>query len=146
MDPLNLMIQRPRRVRDTMLGFYFIPRTIDKLRAELPGGNIGPYLNHERGLSAYVVRSLGLAMSTFRDAVNSAESEDDVARWLAGRIDVDLAPALNAKLESFVVERMTLEDQALLREYHPVAQRRPNLTKLLDIIDADDEELFVPVQ
>lgn len=146
MDPLNLTIHRPRRVRDTMLGFYFIPRTIDKLRAELPGGNIGPYLNHERGLSSYVVRRLGLAMGAFRDAVSVGQDDDDVARWLARRVDVGLAPALNAKLESFVVERMTLEDQALLRESHPVAQRRPNLTKLLDIIDADDGEMFGPVR
>lgn len=145
MEPLNLTIHRPRGVRDTMLGFYFIPRTIDKLRAELPGGNIGPYLNHPRGLSAYVVRRLGIAMAAFRDAVAVARDDDDVSRWLGERIDVGLAPALNAKLESFVVGRMTIDDRALLRKYHPVTRRRPNLTKLLDIIDADDEELFVPV-
>jgi hypothetical protein len=28
-------------VRDMLLGFYLLPRTIDKLRAELPGGDLG---------------------------------------------------------------------------------------------------------
>jgi hypothetical protein len=37
MIPLDLRKHRPRRPREMMLGFYFLPRTIDKLRAELPG-------------------------------------------------------------------------------------------------------------
>lgn len=121
-----------------LLGFYFLPRTIDKLRGELPGGDVGGYLNHDTGFSAYVVRRLGLDMNEFRSAVAAAPDEEAVVEWLAYRIDPNSAPALNAKLESFVVERMSAEDQVLVRQRHPVMAERPELAKILDILDADD--------
>jgi hypothetical protein len=34
---------------------------------------------------------------------------------------------------------MSPEDQQQVRERHPVVDNRPELSKLLDIIDADDE-------
>ena len=138
MTPLDLRTRAPRGPREALLGFYFLPRTIDKLRAELPGGNIGEYLNHDTGVSAYVVRRLGLDMNEFRDAVAGAADEAAVVAWLGRRIDADFAPTLNAKLETFVVERMSPDNQALVRERHPVMASHPELTKLLDIIEAQD--------
>jgi hypothetical protein len=142
LTPLDLRTHRPRSVRATILGFYLVPRTIDKLRAELPGGNLGPYVNHDTGFSAYVVRRMGLEMNDFRAAVAAAPDEDAVVAWLAARIDTALAPTVNAKLESFVVERMSAEDQALVRERHPVMAQRPELSAVLDILEADDELTF----
>ncbi|MFZ0030998.1 MAG: DUF5069 domain-containing protein [Candidatus Cybelea sp.] len=138
MTPLDLRVRPPRSTRETMLGFYFLPRTVDKLRAELPGGNIGPYLNHDTGFSAYVVRRLGLDMDEFRRAVAEAADESGVVEWLTARIDPATAATLNAKLETFVVDRMSPEDQVLVRERHPVMAERPELSKILDILDADD--------
>ena len=142
MTPLDLRTHRPRSVRATILGFYLVPRTIDKLRAELPGGDLGAYVNHDTGFSAYIVRRMGLEMNDFRNAVATAPDEEAVIAWLAARIDASLAPTVNAKLESFVVERMSAEDQALLRERHPVMAQRPDLTAILDILEADDELTF----
>jgi hypothetical protein len=142
MTPLDLRTTPPRGTRETLLGFFFLPRTIDKLRAELPGGHLGPYLNHDTGFSAYVVRRLGLDMNEFRDTVAAAATEADVAAWLAARIDPEAAPAMNAKLESFVVERMSADDQALVRERHPVLAVQPELSCILDVLDADDAHAF----
>jgi hypothetical protein len=119
-----------------------LPRTIDKLRAELPGGDLGAFMNHDTGFSAYVVRRLGLDMNDFRAAVAAAADEDAVIAWLAARIDPAIAPAINAKLESFVVERMSAEDQVLVRARHPIMAERPELSVLLDILDADDDRTF----
>ncbi len=138
MTPLDLTLQPPRASREPILGFFLLARTIDKLRAELPGGNIGPYLNHDAGFSAFIVKRLGLEMDTFRTVVAGAASEDDVVAWLAERVDPAQAPALNAKLETFVVERMSPEDQVLVRERHPVMTERSDLSKILDILDAED--------
>jgi hypothetical protein len=142
MEPLDLRRQPPRPTRETLLGFYFLPRTIDKLRAELPGGDLGTYLNHDTGFSAFVIRRVGLDMDEFRAEIGRAASEDDVAAWLSARIDPKLAPALNAKLETFTVERMSANDQVLVRERHPVLAARPELSKILDILDADDRYVF----
>ena len=124
-----------------MLGFMFLPRTIDKLRAELPGGDIGPYVNHDTGFSAYVVRRLGLRMDDLRRAVAEAPDEGALVDWLRDRVDLSTAPALNAKFETFVVERMTPEDQAMIRRRHPVMASRPELSKILDVLEADDTAL-----
>jgi hypothetical protein len=85
---------------------------------------------------------MGLDMNDFRNAVAAAPDEDAVVAWLAARIDTSLAPAVNAKLESFVLERMSAEDQVLVRERHPVMVQRPDLSVLLDILEADDELTF----
>jgi hypothetical protein len=142
MTPLDLRKQPPRGPRETLLGFYLLPRTVDKLRAELPGGNPGAYLNHDTGFSAYVVRRLGLDMNEFRQAVAEAADDAAIAQWLATRVDAAAAPALNAKLETFVAERMSPDDQVLVRQRHPVMQVRPDLSKILDILEADDEDAF----
>jgi hypothetical protein len=142
MTPLDLRTQPPRAARETVLGFYLLPRTIDKLRAELPGGNMGAYLNEGNGFSAFVVRRLGLNMDEFRAAVASAENETELVAWLAARIDPATAPAMNAKLESFVVDRMSPGDQELVRLRHPVLAEHPQLSKMLDILDADDRHAF----
>ena len=141
MTPLDLREKPPRGIREAILGCYFLARTIDKLRAELPGGEIGPFLNHDTGFSAYAVRRLGLTMDEFREAVRQAPDEEAVIAWLAERVDPSAAEALNAKLETFVIERMSAEDQALVRERHPVLAQQPELSKLLDIIEADDKQL-----
>jgi len=142
MTPLDLRKQPPRGPRETLLGFYLLPRTVDKLRAELPGGNLGAYLNHDTGFSAYLVRRLGLDMNDFRQAVAEAADEAAIAQWLATRVDAAAAPALNAKLETFVAERMSPDDQVLVRQRHPVMRARPDLSKILDILEADDEDAF----
>ncbi|GAC1548574.1 MAG: hypothetical protein NVS2B17_33330 [Candidatus Velthaea sp.] len=139
MTPLDLRVTKPRSARSTLLGFFLLPRTIDKLRAELPGGHLGLYLNHDTGFSAFVVKRAGLDMNEFRETVAHAADEPAVVEWLRSRVDPAAAPALNAKLETFVVERMSPEDQALIRKRHPVMAVRPELSKILDILDADDE-------
>lgn len=146
MTPLDLRKQPPRPPREMMLGFYLLPRTVDKLRAELPGGNLGAYLNHDSGFSAYVVKRLGLDMNELRKVVANAPDEAAVVEWLGARVDPAAAPALNAKLETFVVERMSRADQVLVRERHPVMATRPDLSKILDILDADDERGFLRQQ
>jgi hypothetical protein len=142
MTPLDLRTQPPRPPREMLLGFYFLARTIDKLRAELPGGHLGHYLNHDTGFSAFVVKRLGLDMNEFRAAVARADDDTELTAWLAARIDLAYAPALNAKLETFVVERMSAQDQQLVRARHPVLAQRPELANILDILEADDQLAF----
>ncbi|HEY6236125.1 MAG TPA: DUF5069 domain-containing protein [Candidatus Elarobacter sp.] len=142
MEPLDLTQQPPRATRATLLGAMFLPRTIDKLRAELPDGEMGPYMNHDRGFSAYVVRRLGLDMDAFRAVVGAARDEDEIVAWLRERIDPGTVDATNRKLESFTSERMTPEDRSLLAERHPVLRERPELTSILDILDAEDARAF----
>jgi hypothetical protein len=142
MTPLDLTKRAPRSMRETLLGYCGLARTIDKLRAELPGGNMGSYLNHDTGFSAFVIKRVGLDMDELRDVVAAAPDESEVIAWIAARVDPADAPVLNAKMESFVVERMSEADQRLVRERHPVMATRSDLSKILDILDAEDKHAF----
>jgi hypothetical protein len=73
------------------------------------------------------------------EMVAGAADEAAVVEWLAARVDAASALALNAKLETFVVERMSPDDHVLIRQRHPLKQTRPELSKILDILEADDK-------
>jgi Domain of unknown function (DUF5069) len=142
MEPLDLTTRPPRGPRETLLGLMFLPRTIDKLRAEMPGGRVGAYLNHDHGFSAYALRRAGIDMEQLRGVVGSANDEAEVTAWLRERVDPEVAAEVNRKLESFTVARMSPDDQVLIRERHPVMAKRPELDRVLDVLEADDADAF----
>jgi hypothetical protein len=138
MEPLDLTTRPPRGPRETMLGLTFMPRTVDKLRAEMPGGNIGPYLNEPRGISAFLCRRIGVEMDDLRATVAAAKDESEVEAWLRERIDPAGVDETNRKLESLTIERLSPEDQEMVHHHHPMLRSRPELVRFYDIFEADD--------
>jgi hypothetical protein len=138
MEPLDLRTQLPRGPRETLAGLAFMPRTIDKLRAEQPGGNLGPFLNREDGLSAFMCRRVGLDMDELRLVVASADDEAEVEAWLLERLDPAKVAETNAKMETLGVHRLSPENLVLVQEIHPVLKERPDLVYFFDIFEVDD--------
>jgi hypothetical protein len=145
MEPLDLTTRPPRGPRETMLGLSFMPRTIDKIRAELPGGNLGEFLNESFGISMYMCKRIGVPMEELRAAVRDAKDEAAVEAWLRERIDPAIVDETNRKLEALTVERLSPEDQAMVRDRHPVMAQRPELVRFYDIFEADDAATFSAV-
>jgi hypothetical protein len=98
MEPLDLRRQLPRGPRETLAGLMFMPRTIDKLRAEQPGGNLGKFLNRPDGLSAYMCKKAGIDMDELRLVVASANDEAEIEAWLRERLDPVLVAEINGKM------------------------------------------------
>ncbi len=121
-----------------MNGLCFLPRTIDKIRAAMPGGYMGPYLNEPRGVSAFLCRRIGVDMEELRAMVAAAADEDELAAQLRARIDPATVEETNRKLEGLRLDRLSPEDQALVRGHHPVLEARPDLVLFFDIFEADD--------
>ncbi|MDQ6944572.1 MAG: DUF5069 domain-containing protein [Candidatus Eremiobacteraeota bacterium] len=142
MEPLDLTTRPPRAPRETLAGVAFMPRTIDKLRAEMPGGNMGKYLNRSDGLSAVMCKRISVDMDELRAVVASADSEDDVAAWLRERVSPELAAETSAKLATLTMDRLPPEFQERVRKNHPVLAHRPELNTFFDIFDADDAVAF----
>jgi hypothetical protein len=142
MEPLDLTTRPPRGPRETMLGLSFMPRTIDKIRAEMPGGKIGPYLNEPRGISAFMCRRIGVDMEELRAAVVASDEEAGVEAWLRERLDPAGVEETNRKLESLTLERLSPEDQEMVRHHHPVLRARPELVTFYDIFEADDATTY----
>jgi hypothetical protein len=138
MGPLDLEKQMPRGPREQLAGLYFMPRTVDKLRAEQPGGKLGLYLNRADGVSAYMCKRVGLDMEELRAKVASAADEAELEAWLRERLDPAVVAEANGKLEALGTHRLAPEFVEMVKQYHPIMRERPELTIFFDIFDADE--------
>jgi hypothetical protein len=140
MDALDLSKRPPRSPRELLPGvdLLMLARTVDKIRATLPGGNIGEY--QITGFSSSLLNALGIAEQSLRAAVAAAGSDAEIADWIRSHTDPARYAEINAKLESRTVgERMN--DAEFLRRY-PGARNLPPETPRLDHLIADDAEAF----
>jgi hypothetical protein len=138
MGPLDLEKQLPRGPREKLAGLYFMPRTVDKLRAEQPGGKLGLYLNRPDGLSAYMCKRVGLDMEELRAKVAAAANEAELEAWLRERLDPAVVAEVNGKLETLGTHRLAPEHVELVKQVHPIMNERPELTIYFDIFDAEE--------
>lgn len=144
MEPLDLRARPPRSCYAELDGLMLMPRTIDKIRALLPGGDPGGYFINGpiQGISGFLLGRLGIAEGEFADAVLGAKTDDDVATWLRGRTDPAQYPALNATLTR--IKPKHAENEALFREiYAETLAEHPELEFIVDIIEADDRRMFL---
>jgi Domain of unknown function (DUF5069) len=143
MEALDLRLEPPRGCYVELDGLILMPRTIDKLRAQLPGGHPGPYFINGgiKGISGYLLERLGIGEGDLLDAVARAASEDEVAAWLRERTDSSQYPAINATLKR--IRPKHAEDEVYFRtEYEATLRQHPDLEFIVDIVDADDRRLF----
>jgi hypothetical protein len=143
MQSLDLSKHPPRSCFDELDGLLLMPRTIDKLRAQLPGGNPGDYFINGPmpGISGYLLTRLGVEESELRDAVAQAISDDDVAAWLRERVDVSIYPEINETLRRLRPKHA--QDPAMFAQiYAETLAQHPELERIVDIIEADDRRMF----
>jgi len=120
------------------LDLLMMARTIDKLRATLPGGNLGSY--QIQGFSGHLLKQLGIDEQALRDVVARAASDQEMADWIRQNSDPARYEPLNAKfLEMTIADR--LGDAEWMARY-PIANSLPPETPRLDLLVADDAEMF----
>lgn len=143
MEPLDLSNRPPRSCYAELDGLMLMPRTIDKLRALLPGGDSGGYfINGEiKGISGYLLDRLGITVADLSQAVVDARSEDDVAAWLRERVDPSTYPAINRTLRR-IAPHNAEDPEIFKREYALTMAAHPELETIVDIVDADDKRRF----
>jgi len=143
MEPLDLRAQPPRSPYAELDGLMLLPRTIDKLRASLPGGNTGDYYINGviKGISGYLLERLGITEEELRDTVARAADEEEVAAWLRTRSDASQYPAINETLRR--IRPKHAEDPAVFAEiYAETLAKNPHLERIVDIVEADDLRIF----
>lgn len=115
-----------------------LPRTIDKLRATLPGGNIGPYAI--RGFSQRMLDAIGVSEDELRQAVAGAQNDEEVGEWLRAHANL----AAYADISTFLRKRSLsdIEDRAAFAKRYPVIEKKPELHYLFDVLEADDAEMY----
>jgi hypothetical protein len=140
MDALDLTKRPPRGPRVFLPGLelFMAARTVDKLRATLPGGNIGEY--QITGFSSSLLNALGIAEGVLRNFIAQANSDGEIAAWIREHSNPDRYAEINSKLEGRTVGER-LNDPEFLRRY-PSARNLPPETSRLDHLAADDDEMF----
>lgn len=121
-----------------------MPRTIDKLRALLPGGNPGVYFidGPIRGLSRFLFQQLRIDDEELLEVISAASAEDDVAAWVRARTDAGRYPEINAMLRR--IKPKHTDDPAVFASiYAETIAIHPELDTVLEIIEADDRRLFL---
>src|ERR1700761_8035932 len=94
MEPLDLSKGHPRPTRAELSGIVFLPRSIDKFRATLPGGNLAGYTIE--GFTGRMLESLGIAPGALRDVVAAAKTDEYVASYIREHAVAGGAEAWNA--------------------------------------------------
>jgi hypothetical protein len=136
MEPLDLTKRPPRSPRERLDGVVLVPRTIDKLRASLPGGNLGAY--KVPGFSTQMLEMLGVSQADMLEAVRHANSDKDVAAWLRENADTSKYSQVNERFEKQTIA--SLKDPEDYHRRYPIAKQR-GLTNLFDVLEADDKAL-----
>jgi hypothetical protein len=139
-DPLDLTKRPPRSPRELLPGLDLLmaARTVDKIRATLPGGNIGEY--QITGFSSSLLNSLGVLEGALRAATARAESDAQIATWIREHSDPSGYAEINAKLEGRTIGER-LGDPAFVERY-PVVRELPPETSRIDLLVADDAQAF----
>lgn len=142
MEPLDLTARPPRSPRVQLDGLYMLARSIDKVRAQLPGGKPGAYVT-ERGLTKVLLEMLGVTHAHFRDAVASAYSDDDVARWLREHADATRYSEINDRLARWTLADNPPERWDFIDSLYPNRPVGPRETvNVFDMLENDDRETF----
>lgn len=120
-----------------------LPRTIDKMRALMPGGNPNGYFINGtiKGISGFLLERLGVSEDELREVIQRVDDEDEVAAWLRTRVDVSIYPILNATLQR-IEPRHSQDPEAVRAEYFEVLRDQPQLRTIFDILAADDHRRY----
>jgi hypothetical protein len=133
MTPLDLSGKPPRSGHDRVAGIAFLPRTIDKLRALMPGGNHGVY--KIPGISVRMIETLEFDEKSLAEVVASAASEEEVGAWVSDRAGAERIAAWNAVYTRPI---QSAEQRAEMEKRYPFMKDRPDVTTLVDMLDLDD--------
>ena len=138
MDPLDLSKQPPRAPRAELDGILFLPRSIDKARAYLSGGNRNGY--NLPGVTGLMLERFGIAEGDFVAAVGSAANESEIVAFVRRHASQATIDEWNA----FVKTREPRGNRDLpeVLEIYPWLTERPDMRLVLDILAEDDRRLF----
>lgn len=140
MGPLDLTKAPPRSPREQLDGLANLPRSIDKMRARLPGGNPGVY--NITGFTMIMLEAIGVTEDQFREAVAQAKTDEEVAAWLRAHANPDKYAEYNERILNRRVADVKARDPEGFVKRYPISERRPDIEFMADLLEADDEEMF----
>jgi len=152
MESLDLTTQPPRGPYQMMEGLFMLPRTIDKLRANLPGGKIGTYTIRGSspllpGLSLVLLDGIGVTEQCLLEVVERASVEEEIADWLRQNGDLSTTAALNQKLLGRRIEDVqAVVPAAVIAKVYPFMNDMAKTTPMFEVLLEDDRLLALQAE
>jgi len=135
----------PRSPRETMDGWSYLPRYVDKIRLHLAGKLHADYQeNLGRGFDALWLKYAGVTHEQIIDAVKNSVTDGEVCDWV--RRNVKKSPAEKAAHLKDLLSRPLPGDESArarleMRKEQCGAAKRDDIKTFVDVIDVDEKRL-----
>jgi hypothetical protein len=135
----------PRSPRETMDGWHYLPRYIDKIRLHLAGKLHSDYTeNFGKGFDGFWLKAAGVRHEQFIEVVKKSVTDGEVCDWV--RKNVKRTADEKAAHWQDVLSRPKAGDEAACARFKQRKEQsgfahRDDLTTFVDYIDADEKRL-----
>ena len=135
----------PRSPRETMDGWHYLPRYIDKIRLHLGGKLHSDYTeNLGKGFDGFWLKAAGLTHEQFVAVVKNSLTDGQVCDWV--RKNVKRSDAEKAAHWHDVLSRPLVNDESARarlkkRKEDSGLSHRDDIQTFVDYIDADEQRL-----
>ena len=135
----------PRSPRESMDGWMYLPRYVDKIRLQLAGKLHADYqANLGKGFDGMWLKVAGVTHEQFIEVVKSAITDGQVCDWV--RQNVKRTPADKAAHREDVLSRPLASDPAAverfkMRKAEAGIAHRDDINCFVDCIDADEKRI-----
>lgn len=135
----------PRSPRETMAGWHYLPRYVDKIRLQLAGKLHSDYTdNLGKGFDGFWLKAAGLPHEQFVAVVKNSLTDGEVCDWV--HQNVKKSAAEKAAHWQDVLSRPLANDAAAvarfkMRKEEAGIAHRDDITCFVDSIDADEKRI-----
>lgn len=142
MNPSNTPILHPRSPRETMAGWVYLPRFVDKIRLHLAGKLHSDYQdNFTKGFDAKWLVAAGIDANQFIDVVRNSSTDGEVCDWV--RVNAAGTVESQSVFREHTLQHGREDDPALrarlkLRKEQAGLAHRDDIQTFADFIDADE--------
>jgi hypothetical protein len=134
----------PRSPRETMCGWVFLPRFVDKIRLHSAGQLHADYQeNFTKGFDGTWLKAAGISAEQFIAVVKNSMTDGQVADWV--RENVKKTDAEKAAFRDFLLNRGTEGGEVTarlnMRKEQSGLTHRDDIKTFVDYIDADEKRI-----
>ena len=135
----------PRSPRETMCGWVYLPRFVDKIRLHLAGKLHPDYQeNFTKGFDGAWLKAAGMTAETMIEAVRNTVVDGQVCDWV--RENMKASDAEKAAFNNYILNRGLEDDPELrarlkMRKEQTGLAHRDDIRTFVDFIDADEKRL-----
>jgi hypothetical protein len=135
----------PRSPRETMAGWYWLPRYLDKIRLHLAGKLHSDYTeNFGKGFDGFWLKAAGITHEQMIEVVKNCPTDGQVCDWV--RQNVKKSDAERAAVWQDIVSRPLASDAGSCERFKKRKEQsgiahRDDIKTFVDYIDADEKRI-----